>query len=102
MAKLHPSVNLLLNKYVISLIVFAVWISFCDRNDLFTQWERKQELNKLEASTAYYQNEIEDTKKYLTDLNNNPATLEKIAREKFYLKRPNEHVFLVVESGSEK
>lgn len=101
MAKLHGLFNLLLNKYVISIIVFLVWISFCDRNDLVTQWERKQELNKLEQSENYYLNEIENTNKYLSDLNNNPATLEKIAREKFYLKRSNEQVFLIIKNEPE-
>ena len=102
MAKLHPTFNLFLNKYVLSIAGFLVWISFCDRNDMITQWERKQELNKLEKSAAYYENEIADTKNYLADLNNNPATLEKIAREKFYLKRSNEQVFLIVDSTKEK
>ncbi len=101
MAKLHSALNLLLNKYVISIIVFLVWISFFDRNDLMTQWERKQELNKLEQSEAYYVSEIDNTNKYLSDLNNNPATLEKIAREKFYLKRSNEQVFLIVKNEPE-
>jgi cell division protein FtsB len=83
-------------------VVFVVWISFFDRNDLFTQWDRKQELKKLEISTAFYEKEIVNTKKDLTELTNNPATLEKFAREKYYLKRPNEEIFLVSDSTSEK
>lgn len=94
--------KLLRNKYVISLIVFAVWISFFDRNDLFTQWDRKQELQKLEASASFYEKEIADTKKDLMDLNNKPAILEKFAREKFYLKKPNEDIFLVTDSTDKK
>ncbi len=90
------------NKYVVSLVVFAVWVSFFDRNDLFTQWGRKQELQKLETSTFFYENEIANTKKDLMDLNNKPAILEKFAREKFYLKRPNEDLFLVNDSHDKK
>ncbi len=90
------------NKYVISLIVFTVWISFFDRNDLFTQWDRKQELQKLETSASFYENEIANTKKDLMDLNNKPAILEKFAREKFYLKKPNEDLFLVTDSIDKK
>jgi len=90
------------NKYVLSLIVFVVWISFFDRNDLFTQWDRKQELQKLETSTAFYEKEIANTKKDLMDLNNKPAILEKFAREKFYLKRPDEDLFLVNDSTDKK
>ena len=90
------------NKYVLSLIVFIVWISFFDRNDLFTQFDRKQELNKLKTSEQFYEKEIAGTRKDLTELNNDPAVLEKMAREKFYLKRKGEEIFIVVDSTEEK
>lgn len=94
--------KVLKNKYITSIIVFIVWISFFDRNDLLTQWDRKQELHKLETSKAFYEKEIATTKKDLMDLNNNPAVLEKFAREKFYLKKPNEEIFIIDDSTKEK
>jgi len=90
------------NKYALSFIVFVVWICFFDRNDLITQWDRKQELQKLEVSTSFYEKEIANTKKDLVDLKNRSAILEKFAREKFYLKRPNEDIFLVDDSANKK
>jgi cell division protein DivIC len=102
MKQLAVLFNIVRNKYLLSLLVFAVWISFFDRNDLFTQWERKQELEKLETSKAYYETEIASTQKELAELQNNPAALEKFARENFYLKRPGEQVFIVVEKKDEK
>jgi cell division protein FtsB len=86
----------------VSIIVFAVWVSFFDRNDLLTQYDRKKELEKLQTSKEYYEAEIASTKKELTELNSNPAILEKFAREKFYLKRPNEDVFIVEDSVTVK
>ena len=100
--KFGSVLRVLKNKYIASIIVFILWITFFDRNDLWTQWDRKQELRKLEVSTAFYEKEIASTKKDLTDLNNDPAVLEKFAREKFYLKKPNEEIFLVDDSTSEK
>jgi cell division protein FtsB len=102
MKKISPYISLFKNKYFVSTLVFVVWISFIDRNDLFTQYGRKQELKKLETSKNYYEAEIETTKKELQDLTNNSIVLEKIAREKFFLKRPNEDVFIVEESGAVK
>lgn len=78
--------------------MFAIWISFFDRNDLFTQQSRNKELKKLERSAAFYETEIANTKKDLMDLTNKPAILEKFAREKFFLKRPNEDVFIITDS----
>lgn len=102
MIKFSHSYRLFKNKYAIFLLVFIVWILFFDRNDLFTQWSRKQELQKLENSTSFYGTEIAKTKKDLMDLNNKPAILEKFAREKFYLKRTNEDIFLVNDSSVNK
>ena len=98
MKKFSPYISLLKKKYFISALVFIVWVSFIDRNDLFTQYDRKQELIKLETSKNYYQAEIANTKKELQDLTNNATVLEKIAREKFFLKRPNEDVFIIEDS----
>ena len=87
------------NKYIIAGVAFVVWILFFDRNDVFTQWERKAELKKLETSKKYYQGEITSIKKELADLDSDPEILEKIAREKFFLKKDNEDVFIVEDSN---
>lgn len=99
MNKFFRRFKIIKNKFVIATAAFIVWILFFDRNDLFTQWERKKELNKLETSKEYYQGEIASIKKELSDLDNDPAILEKIARERFYLKRANEDVFIVEDSS---
>lgn len=102
MIKFSDLLKVFKNKYAVSIVVFTVWIAFFDRNDLFTQWSRKQELQKLESSASFYETEIANTKKDLMDLNNKPAILEKFAREKFYLKRPGEDIFLVYDSTGNK
>lgn len=102
MDKLSRLLKIFRNKYLLSIVIFVVWVSFFDRNDLFTQYDRKQELQKLQTSTEFYEKEILTTKKDLRDLNNNPAVMEKFAREKFYLKRPNEEIFLVTTDSSEE
>ncbi len=94
--------NVIQNKYLLTVIVFVVWIIFFDRNDLFTQYDRKQELKKLQTSTDFYENEIAETKKNLTDLNNDPSVLEKMARENFYLKRSDEEIFIIIDSTLQK
>lgn len=83
------------NKYLLSLGIFAVLMLFFDRNDIFTQIERKKQLKELQASKQFYLDEIARTRKELTDLQHNSAALEKYARENFYMKRDNEDVFIV-------
>lgn len=77
-----------------SLTVFAVIILFTDHNNLFEQEDRKQQLNELLKKQAYYEQKIEQTKKELAELQNNPIALEKYAREHFYMKKDNEDIFI--------
>ncbi len=85
------------NKYFISLAAFAAILFFLDKNDLFTQFERRQELKKLQQSREYYTTQITSERKELEALKTNPATLEKYAREKYLMKRDNEELFIISE-----
>lgn len=60
--------------------------------------DRKSELNDLQNKKKYYEEQIAQTQQELSDLNNNPAAIEKYAREHFQMKRDNEDVFIVVKS----
>ncbi len=86
------------NKYFISMSAFAVIILFLDKNDLFTQMERRQEMRDLQKSKQHYTTEIATERKELEGLKTNPATLEKYAREKYLMKRDNEELFLISEN----
>lgn len=85
------------NKYFISFSAFAAIVLFLDKNDLFTQMSRQEELKELRQSKEYYTNQISVESKELQQLKNSPATLEKYAREKYLMKRENEALFLVPE-----
>lgn len=83
------------NKYLIAFAAFCVVVLFLDKNDFFTQLERRKELKNLQQSKKHYTTEIATERKELEALKNNPATLEKYAREKYFMKRDNEEVFII-------
>ncbi len=85
------------NKYLIAFGVFAAIILFFDKNDLFIQHQRTSELNSLLQSKKYYTDEISKEKATLEKLRYNPASMEKIAREKYFMKKDNEDLFIVNE-----
>ena len=85
------------NKFSLTLLVFAVWLVFFDHNDLFVQMERTSELKQLEKGRDYYTEQIQEMKKELSELDNDPASLEKAAREKYMMKKDNEDVFIIEE-----
>ena len=87
-------IPILINRYFLVIVGFAVWMLFFDQRDYFQQKERAAELKKVEAAKKYYSDEIEQTKKQLNNLQNNPAAIEKYARERYLLKREGEEVYL--------
>ncbi len=90
--------TILTNKYLLAGIFFIVWMFFFDQRDYFQQKERMAELEKLEAKKKYYQEQIEKAKQELTDLQNDPAALEKFARERYLMKRDGEDVYIIEDS----
>jgi len=87
--------KLLTNKYLITGIIFAIWMMFFDRNDFSLQWRRSHELQRLQASEAEMDKQIAATRQELSRLKTNPLTLEKYAREKYLMKRDNEDLFII-------
>jgi len=85
------------NKFFIAFAAFTVWMLFFDEKDVFTMRHHRQELRDLQQSKKYYTDQVNKEKNELENLKNNPSTLEKYAREKYYMKRDNEDLFLMPE-----
>lgn len=83
------------NKYSIALIVFVIWVMFFDRNDMITQIQRRAELRELEKSATYYEQETQLTLQELRQLDSSRALREKYAREKYFMKKPGEILFVI-------
>ncbi len=93
--------NWLKNKYAITILVFLIFLLFFDQNNILTQYSYRDQLDKLETEKEYFNQEITKTRKELEELTKNPATLEKFAREKYYMKKANEEVFVFTDKKSE-
>lgn len=89
--------NILKNKYIIATVVFVVWVGFIDRNNLIHIWKTRKELNSLLRDKEYYLNEIKETRRIQNEILYNQKTLEKFARERYFMKRDGEDVFIVDE-----
>ena len=89
------------NTYILVLTIFVIWMAFFDTNSLLIHRELQQEINKLEQQKDFLQKEIEKDKKLLNELKD-PKALEKYAREKYYMKKEGEEVFLIEYEDSTK
>lgn len=82
------------SKYVIAVVAFAVWMTFFDARDIPTRMTRSKELQQLNTKIQYYRQQIDTTQSELKNLESNPATLEKYAREKYLMKKDDEEIFI--------
>jgi cell division protein DivIC len=83
--------------YFLSAFLFLVWLAFIDSNDLFMQAELTQKRGELTTSKQFYEDKIMEVRNDREALVNNPDLLEKVAREKYLMKKENEDLYIVVE-----
>lgn len=89
--------NILTNKFFLLTLGFIIWMLFLDVNSYLIHRELDAEIEELEESLNYYNQEIVKDKKQLQELNSDPEKLEKFAREQYWMKRRGEEIFLISE-----
>ncbi|MCR4993782.1 MAG: septum formation initiator family protein [Bacteroidales bacterium] len=83
-------------KYVAAIAIFLLIIGVLDENSLYTRFQRRIEISNLKREINKYQLQYEAETSQLQALKNNPSAVERIARERYFMKRPDEDVFVFV------
>ena len=90
------------NKYILTLLVFLVWIILLDPNNLISRVREVKTRNRLEREKDYYMGRIEEDRRKLDELRTSNENLEKYAREQYRMKRPDEDLFIIVTPEQER
>ncbi|MHA8097365.1 FtsB family cell division protein [Aquirufa antheringensis] len=88
--------------YYVSTSVLLVWMFVLDTNDLSVQYRLSSELADLKAEHDYYRHKLKELKQERAAVMGNPALLEKYAREKYFMKRPSEDIFVIVDQENQQ
>ncbi|RDI09715.1 FtsB family cell division protein [Flavobacterium sp. AG291] len=94
LTKRFPILKILGNRYVLVIIFVGVWLTFLDNYSYFENRILDKKIEELEANKRYYIQEIKKDSTSIRQLNN-PDQTEKYAREKYYMKRDNEDVYII-------
>ncbi|MDA3615595.1 FtsB family cell division protein [Polluticaenibacter yanchengensis] len=86
--------KIIFNRYFLTITAFFVWIVFFDDSNLFNQIERTNELKALNKKNEYYEEQNLILRSELNKLKKDTATLIKYAREKYFMKKDNEDVYV--------
>ncbi len=77
-------------------LIFVIWMIFFDKNNVIEQSKLNNTLHDMDAREAFYKQEIAKTTKEISAYKTDTTLLEKFAREKYYMKKDNEEVFVIV------
>ena len=80
------------NKFTIVGFLFILWVGVIDSHSLWETIQLKRTINRLNREKVDLQKSIEMAKSDKKDLENNQ---EKYAREKYYMHKDNEEVFII-------
>jgi cell division protein DivIC len=90
------------NKYIITILIFFVWLILLDSNNLVARYKDMRELRRLRSDKEYYLKKIETDQKKLRELKTDNHNLEKFAREQYKMKSPDEDLYIVLTPQEER
>ncbi|NDP26662.1 MAG: septum formation initiator family protein [Flavobacterium sp.] len=96
--KEKPWFKFLSNKYVWVLLFFSTWMIFLDNYSYFDHRFLDKQIDELEDNKEYYQQEIKKDQENIKQLKN-PDQTEKYAREKYFMKKDSEDVYIIEFEG---
>jgi len=85
------------NKYLLTLVLVFLWLSFFDRNNFIERFRMVKEVRQLKNDCEYYKERIVNDSARLVELHSSPEMLEKYAREQYLMKKDNEEIFVIVD-----
>lgn len=72
-----------------------IWFAFIDTYSLWTRYDLSQRKDNLKQKTEQLEAETARLKQQIKDLKNDPALLERIAREEYGMKKEGETIYKV-------
>ena len=86
------------NKYIWVLLFFCTWMVFLDNYSYFDHRVLDKQIEDLEDNSSYYEQEIKKDQKNIKQLKNSEQ-IEKYAREKYYMKKDSEDIYIIEFEG---
>lgn len=84
-------------KYVVVCILGILIVGFLDENSVWAHIRYRQQVAELESEIEKYESIHQKNEKQINELRKNPKAIEKIARERYFMKANNEDVFVLSE-----
>ena len=79
------------------IILFLIITFVVGDSNLYKRYSYDEKIRQLEDEIKAYKKEIEENRKKLEDLHTSQERLERFAREEYFMKKPDEDVFIIMD-----
>lgn len=87
-------------KYILVIVFAIIVVGFVGDNCIWSHLKNVDKINELKSEIATYQERYDRDQAKLLELNNNPKAVEKIARERYFMKKENEEIFVLSDDNT--
>ena len=89
--------GILKNRYSATALIGLFWVMFISDVDLFFIAKEQSKLQEMRGEVEVTNLKNNELRLQLEEIEKNPAVLERVARERYFMKRPEEDVFRIVQ-----
>jgi len=88
-------------KYAVVCVVGVLIVGFLDENSLWNHLKNRQRIDELKEEKARYHASFQRDQAQIRELDRNPKAMEKIARERYFMKADDEDIFVLSEENDD-
>ncbi len=88
-------------KYAVVFIAGVAIVGFLDENSVWSHLKNLQRISELTEETEKYNAQYHRDQAQIRELDKNPKAMEKIARERYFMKADDEDIFVLSDDGQE-
>lgn len=82
-------------KYAVVCVAGVLIVGFLDENSLWNHLKNRQRIEELTEEKARYNAVFERDRNKIRELERDPKAMEKIARERYFMKADDEDIFVL-------
>lgn len=97
MSKIHSAwLFMCKHKYLLTVLLIVLIVGVVDEDSFLNRHPRRVRIDMLRQEIASYKTQFNEADNKIRELESNPKAVEKIARERYHMKRADEDVFIFV------
>ncbi|MBO4721279.1 MAG: septum formation initiator family protein [Prevotella sp.] len=82
-------------KYTVVVLLGVLVVGFLDENSIWNHFKNQRRISELEEEIGKYNAAFERDQSQIRQMNKDPKAMEKIARERYFMKADDEDIYVL-------